>query len=87
LEDLVGVLSAEPPVRTAKPLFRTNEADAFWGESISNVRTPKRTNLTARAYHRVHKLSRTITDLADEKVITQVHLAEKLQYRPKLDLS
>ncbi|MFA7407109.1 MAG: YifB family Mg chelatase-like AAA ATPase [Anaerolineaceae bacterium] len=42
--------------------------------------------LTARAYHRVLKLSRTIADLAGSKGITQVHLAEALQYRPKLEL-
>ncbi|MHA1279951.1 MAG: YifB family Mg chelatase-like AAA ATPase, partial [Candidatus Helarchaeota archaeon] len=42
--------------------------------------------LTARAYHRVLKLSRTIADLVVSVDITQVHLAEALQYRPKLDL-
>ena len=42
--------------------------------------------LTARAYHRVLKLSRTIADLAGSVEITQVHLAEALQYRPKLDM-
>ena len=40
--------------------------------------------LTARAYHRVLKLSCTIADLAGSEAITQVHLAEALQYRPKL---
>ena len=42
--------------------------------------------LTARAYHRVLKLARTIADLAGSDEITQVHLAEALQYRPKMDL-
>jgi len=37
--------------------------------------------LTARGYHRVLKLARTIADLADCEAITQVHLAEALQYR------
>ena len=41
--------------------------------------------LTARAYHRVLKLSRTIADLAGEKNIAPNHLAEALQYRPKLN--
>jgi len=41
--------------------------------------------LTIRAYHRVLKLSRTIGDFARSEPITQVHLAEALQYRPKLD--
>ena len=42
--------------------------------------------LSARAYHRVLKLSRTIADLAGENQIGSQHLAEALQYRPKLDL-
>ena len=42
--------------------------------------------LTARAYHRVLKLARTIADLAGEDEVSQVHLAEALQYRPKIGL-
>jgi magnesium chelatase family protein len=40
--------------------------------------------LSARAYHRVLKLARTIADLAGELNISPQHLAEALQYRPKL---
>ena len=40
--------------------------------------------LSARAYHRVLKLARTIADLARETDIAPQHLAEALQYRPKL---
>lgn len=39
--------------------------------------------LSARAYHRVLKLARTIADLAAEHEITPPHLAEALQYRPR----
>ena len=48
--------------------------------------TMRQLQLTARAYHRVLKLARTIADLAGAEEITQVHLAEALQYRPKLEL-
>jgi magnesium chelatase family protein len=40
--------------------------------------------LSARAYHRVLKLARTIADLAGVEKIGPSHLAEALQYRPRM---
>ena len=40
-------------------------------------------SLSARGFHRVQKLARTIADLAGADEIGVVHLAEALQYRPR----
>ncbi len=45
--------------------------------------TAKKLNLSARAYHRVIKLARTIADLDEQENIELKHILEALQYRPK----
>ena len=53
-------------------------------EGISLLRQAmKQLNLTARGYHRVLKLARTIADLSGVDQIIPSHLAEALQYRPR----
>ena len=42
----------------------------------------KQMHLSARSYHRVLKLSRTIADLAGMETMGVAHVAEALQYRP-----
>lgn len=53
------------------------------GQSLMRA-AMSRLNLSARAYHRILKLSRTIADLAGSEEIHSPHLAEAPQYRPKI---
>jgi magnesium chelatase family protein len=60
--------------------FRQLQAE---GQSLMRA-AMSQLNLSARAYHRILKLSRTIADLAGSEEILSTHLAEALQYRPKI---
>src|SRR5690606_11185247 len=44
----------------------------------------QRLHWSARAYHRVLKVARTIADLAGAEIVGQAHVAEAIQYRRAL---
>lgn len=53
-------------------------------ESLNLLKTAiVKMGLSARAYHRVLKLGRTIADLSDSENIETAHIAEALQYRSR----
>jgi magnesium chelatase family protein len=43
----------------------------------------KQLYLSARAFHRILKLARTIADLENSAIIKAQHVAEAIQYRPR----
>jgi magnesium chelatase family protein len=57
----------------------TPHAHALVGAAVDRM------HLSARAYHRILKVARTIADLAKNETIEESHVAEALQYRPRLD--
>ncbi len=64
---------------TSKHISRFCELDAA---SLRLLKTAmERLNLSARAYDRILKVSRTIADLEDSASLTPNHIAEAIQYR------
>jgi len=77
-----------------KPNLRTNaEAD---GELLEDIAAPDANglkllreaadamNLSARGYHRVLRVARTLADLDRCEQVARIHIAEALSYRQKL---
>jgi magnesium chelatase family protein len=73
--------------RQGKPnaLLSVTEIDIFCAADTVGVgllrQAISRLNLSARAYHRILKVARTIADLAGDESIGAAHIAEAVQYR------
>lgn len=80
---------AEHPGLFANGDMSVSEIDDFCtlGEEARQILTlsVRKLQLSARSYHRVLKLSRTIADLDCAEDIQVAHIAEALQYRPTME--
>lgn len=65
----------------AKDIGKTTDMEKGAMEILNT--SAKKLDLSARAYHRIIKLARTIADLDESKIINSSHILEALQYRPK----
>ena len=75
-----GLTNASAAVRLIAPAARLEPA-----ARALLVRAADRLSLSARSYHRVLRVARTIADLDDLDTVTATHIGEALRFRPTHD--
>ncbi|OGE76105.1 MAG: magnesium chelatase [Candidatus Doudnabacteria bacterium RIFCSPHIGHO2_02_FULL_48_21] len=80
-QERFGKTNSEMGIKEIKEFCRPDDAGLMLLRSAVGSQ-----HLSARAYHRVLKLARTIADLADSAIIRTHHVAEALMFRPKAEL-
>lgn len=87
-------LQAQRLAALGKPELRTNAT--VDGQLLEHIATPDAPglkllreaadamNLSARGYHRVLRVARTLADLDNREQVSRIHIAEALSYRQKL---
>lgn len=74
------ITNSEMNIPLIKEYCQTNEeGNKLLRNAVNNL------HMSARGYHRILKLARTIADLEDSLNIKPLHIAEALQYRPKIE--
>ena len=72
------------------PILRNAEADGTLLEEIVPlddagkqimIKAVEKFNLSARGYHRILRVARTIADLADSETVKSYHISEALGFR------
>lgn len=75
------VTNSEMNIPLIKKHCRTDEnGDRLLRNAVNNL------HMSARGFHRILKLARTIADLIESPNISSDHIAEALQYRPKIEI-
>jgi len=75
------VTNSEMNIPLVKKHCQTDEqGERLLKNAVNNL------HMSARGYHRILKLARTIADLEASPNITSLHIAEALQYRPKVEI-
>ncbi len=75
-----GLINASAHTRLVAPAARLEPA-----ARALLVRAADRLSLSARSYHRVLRVARTIADLDDLEAVTAAHIGEALRFRPVND--